>query len=400
MDPGGAAITIRLMRVALSAFVALLAAAACAPSAPTATEPMAPTVPPPAIAIQTPTPTERLEWPDPTSQPIATPPQARPVAWDIPPSATFPLVKLARGPITITTPSPLVSVIASHTWEQQHLEQWSRDYAQLLNHVAAIGRSPETEQQLAWWHVGGAYLSVVRTWVYGGPPSRTFESRDLTVERVYAKPWGRLALVEARMRLWMHGAGGAEESRTLHLRLVLHGQSSWQILDGFAEPAARWPSGDAVRFTAQMLETELPGTVASYLWTESFTPGGEHLAPVGRENTHFGALRAAALDELNARFRAGTLLDRHFEDVSLRIVRFDPATFLGDGVVTVRLDGTLVEYDGKGARLAERFSQQLKFLRVPDMSGAAYYAVDAQEADGSWDSGGDLGLGVVDHVHG
>ena len=389
------------MRVLLPTVVALLVASACSPSASTATDPIAPATPALSIAIETLPPDERPEKPDPTPLPIAPPPQARPVAWEIPASATFPFVKLAPGAITITTPPPLLDVtVRSHEWEQQHLEQWSREYAQLLTRVAAIGRAPEAEQQLAWWHAGGAYMNVVRTWVYGGPAPRTFESRDLTVERVYAKPWGRLALVEARMTLAIHIPGGADETRTLHLRLVLHGQSMWQVLDGYDQEAARWPAGDAPRFTAQMLETEIPANVASYLSTESFTPGGDHLFAVHRENTRFWALRGAALDELNERFRGGTLLDRHFEDLTLRVVRFEPATFLGDGVGTVRLDGTLVEYDGKGARVAERFSQQLKFLRVPDLSGAAYYAVDAQEDDGSWDSGGDLGLGAVDWPHG
>ena len=380
--------------------VALLVATACA-GAPTATDPTPPTAPASSIAIATSPPSERPELPDPTSPPIAPPLQARPVAWDIPASATFPVVKLAPGAITITTSPPLLGVTARpHVWEQQHLEQWSREYAQLLDRVAATGRTAEAEQQLAWWHVGGPYVNVVRNWVYGGPAPRTFESRDLTVERVYAKPWGRLALVEARMTLAIHFPGATDETRRLHLRLILHGQSSWQVLDGHDQAAAGWPAGDAPRFTAQMLETELPANVASYLSTESFTPGGDHLFAVHRENTRFWTLRGAALDELSARFRAGTLLDRHFEGLTLRVVRFEPATFLGDGVATVRLGGTLVEYDGKAARVAERFSQQLKFLRVPDLSGAAYYAVDAQEDDGSWDSGGDLGLGAVDWPHG
>ena len=400
--PGGAGDDHRHVRAALSTLVALLLASACASTPPIATDVTAPAATATSIAIETPPPAER---PVPTSPRIAAaPPQARPVAWDIPPSATFPVIKLARGPITITAPPPLTDITATSQvwvqWSQQQLDQWSREYAHLLDRVAAAGRGPEAEQQLVWWHVGGPYLNAVRTWVYGGPVPRIFESRGLTVERVYAKPWGRLALVEARMRLAIHIPGGADATRTLHLRLFLHGQSMWRVLDGYDETAARWPAGDTPRFTAQMLETELPANVASYLHTESFTPGGDHLFAVSRENTRFWALRGTALDDLNARFRAGTLLDRHFEDLTLRVVRFEPATFLGDGVATVRLDGTLVEYDGKGARLAERFSQQLKFLRVPDMSGAAYYAVDAQEDDGSWDSGGDLALGVVDRPHG
>ena len=389
------------MRAPLSAFVALLVASACAPSAPTATDPIPPAAPALSIAIETLPLAERPERPDPTPPPVAAPPQARPVGWDIPPSAMFPIVNLARGAITITTPSPLTDVTARpHEWHQRQLEGWSREYAQLLDRVAAAGRGPDAEQQLAWWHVGGPYVDVVRAWVYGGPAPRTFESRDPSIERVYATPWGQLALVEARMKLTIHIRGGPDDTRLLHLRLVLHGQSMWQVLDGYDQTAARWPAGDAPRFTAQMFETELPAYVASYLSTESFTPGGDHLVAARRENTRFWALRGAALDELNARFRAGTLLDRHFEDLTLRVVRFEPATFLGDGVATVRLEGTLVEYDGKGARQADHFSQQLKFLRVPDLSGAAYYAVDAQEDDGSWDSGGDLGLAAIGWPHG
>src|SRR5207247_11162544 len=100
-----------------------------------------------------------------------------------------------------------------------------------------------------------------------------------------------------------------------------------------------------------------------------------------------------------ARFAGCRPADRHFADHTLEIRRFDDTTSRGDGVAPVRLAGTLVEVDGKGTKTSQRFTQLLKFYRQSS-AFAVYYPVDAQEDDGSWDSGGDLALGLVDRRYG
>jgi hypothetical protein len=85
-------------------------------------------------------------------------------------------------------------------------------------------------------------------------------------------------------------------------------------------------------------------------------------------------------------------VDRHFEGVTTRIVRFDPASYLGDGLITVSVSGRLVEKDGAGTVRQYPFTQQMKFLRSVKNGFVALTVVDQQSTDGSWDSGGELAL--------
>ena len=401
--PGGHAPRMRTLR---SAVLLLLLVTGCAPEAalpaPPAEQPAASTDAPAA----TPRATEPSTAPAaaPSALPTAPPPQTAPL-W-----AAFPTVRLVPGAFPISAPQPLVEVplgtltgaIGTRTEQTAQLKQlgewWWSGYVTVLNRVAAAD-TPETRSQLAQWHPGKAYADYLRRWLYGPEGTRTFEAGSLEIERILAKPWGRLAMVEARMTLVAHSSA-KDETRTQRVRIVPHAQGMWYVLDGYDERAGRWLAGDAPFYTARTFEAELPAHVASYLQNESYVPGGQKAYAWNGSDTRFWTLRRAAIDELNARFEVGTLVDRHFEGLTLAVVRVDNTTFVGDGVATVRLAGTLVEIDGKGTRTAERFTQLLKFYRQPSAFGAAYYAVDAQEDDGSWDSGGDLAIGLVDRRYG
>ena len=132
---------------------------------------------------------------------------------------------------------------------------------------------------------------------------------------------------------------------------------------------------------------------------ESFAPGVYPGGATRPPTTAFWKARGEALSQLGRTFDSGTLVDRHFEDVTARIVRFEPATYVGDGVLTVSVTGKLVEIAADGTKRTVPFTQPLKFLRTYG-GGAGWFAVDAQEPDGSWDSGGVLALSEIDRQFG
>ena len=132
---------------------------------------------------------------------------------------------------------------------------------------------------------------------------------------------------------------------------------------------------------------------------ESFAPGVWPGGAARPPTTAFWKARNDALSEMNRLFMSGTLVDRHFENVTARILRFDPATFVGDGVLTVSVTGNLVEIGGDGTKRIVPFTQPLKFLRTYGDS-VTWYAADAQEPDGTWDSGGILALTEIDRTFG
>ena len=337
--------------------------------------------------------------------PAAEQPVPQRVATPQPPS-----VGLVRAGFSLSRPQPLVEIslatlsgaIGTRTEQTAQLKQldqwWWPEYVKLLNRVAS-GDTPEMRSQFAQWHVGTAYGDRLRPWLYGPEGQRTFEAGGLVIDRILGKPWGRLAMVEARMTLIAHIPRVKDQVRVLRVRLIPQPQGSWYVLDAYDEAARRWRAGDAPLYSIAAIEKDLPSYVGGYLWNESYVQGGQKQYPINYTETRFWSARRAAIEELNARFAAGALVDRHFENLTLQILRFDDTTFLGDGVATVRLAGTLVEVDGKGTKTSQRFTQLLKFYRQSS-AFAVYYPVDAQEDDGSWDSGGDLALGLVDRRYG
>src|SRR5437773_567420 len=84
----------------------------------------------------------------------------------------------------------------------------------------APAATPKTRSQCAQWHRGKAYADYLRRWRYGPEGVRTFEAGGLEIERILAKPWGRLAMVEARMTLVAHIPGANDETRTQRVRIV------------------------------------------------------------------------------------------------------------------------------------------------------------------------------------
>jgi hypothetical protein len=225
--------------------------------------------------------------------------------------------------------------------------------------------------------------TVPRTFVAGG--TRVLGGLD--------RAWGSTAYVDVVVDLLDRGATEIPIHATLRVR---PNGFSFTIVDLYDDATGRWLIGDQPRYAAVDLAAELPQAVAGYLSSESLAPGRDAFSGLIATETPFGRARNAAILGLNAQRAAGALSERRFDDVEASLVRFEPAWFGGDGVVTVRVTGTLVETTPAGARRVA-FVQPLKFFRTPE---GAWIAIDAQEADGSWDSGGDLALAEVARPHG
>lgn len=92
--------------------------------------------------------------------------------------------------------------------------------------------------------------------------------------------------------------------------------------------------------------------------------------------------RKGALDGLFKLAAQGVLSDRHFEGIAAKVTEFAPTSYLGDGIVTVKLSGTLVEVMN-GVRRSYPVNERVRFQRTA-AAQSFWLALDAQADDGSW----------------
>ena len=251
----------------------------------------------------------------------------------------------------------------------------------------------------------GPFQQVVRAAAAAKPhQGRFFHLESVHVDAAYVLPWGEgdFQLMDATIRFRDHAEDPPAEGElwyTWHLRLPMSGTSLFAIADGYDDNKRGFMRVDPY-WTRTLLEQEATSAVSGYLWSESYVPGG--FEPFAREmpTTPFWKERLASLERLRALFRDGLLTERRFENVAVRIERFDVLTALGGGIVTATITGRLVEVM-RGRTYVEPFSAPMKFFRFGN-SGAGisgWAAVDAFQ-DGTWVSGGDLSLGTLQTAHG
>ena len=382
---------------ALAALVVL--AAACSSAAPITAPSSSP--------AETQSATPAVEMVD---KPVATAPVPTPAPPLLSvPVLTRPVVTLDRRAFPI---GPVQGFVGPSTDDTglvaANMPEIARTYADLLTKYANLPQTGQadldnTRMQFEAMHAAPRYVEVLRRWLaYRSADDHvTVEIRDIALDRAYAKPWGRQAMIELHFVLVDQHTGRingpSTEERPVRLRMSVAG--NWQIVDAFDATAGRWLEGESPRYSAFSLENEVADVVAEYLSAESFAPGVWPSGAVRPPTTAFWKARNDALNEMNRLFTSGTLVDRHFEDVTARIVRFDPATYVGDGVLTVSVAGKLVEIAADGTKRTVPFTQPLKFLRTYGGS-VSWFAADAQESDGSWDSGGVLALSEIDRTFG
>jgi hypothetical protein len=336
-------------------------------------------------------------------------PQPPPAPVDPPVAIPMPQVALKSGPFA-SGATPVAHRVAVSELPSNAAGDFAFGLMQFLDRARSTPGAPNSVDDNEWnyriWP--GAFQKVARA-VSAAKPGlgRFFHLESTRVDAVWAIPglaWPNMpgvplqglqyadVTVEFRDHAEVAPAEG-ELWYTWHLRLPTAGTSVYGVADGYDGATMKTWQGLGPSWTAARLESEASSSVAQYLWSESYAKGGNPQFGQARETTPFWRTRIAALNGMNALLGAGRLTERRFENVSARLTGFQPMTVFGAGVVTVTVDGRLVEtLDGRTARV--NFSEPIKFFRfgANTFAPASWTAVDAYQ-DGEWVSGGDLALG-------
>jgi len=237
---------------------------------------------------------------------------------------------------------------------------------------------------------------------------RRFELGQLTIQHMYAKPWGRVAYIDAALtyldRVTEAGGKTSTLQHAQQARFVNQGHGMYKVIDGYDPMIGRWVDGEQPRWSSLALEAEAAFPVGWYLQRESYVPAEQypHAGAPGSYwlITAYDRARNDLLNQLDASYAKKEFTTRRFDDVSVRISRFEPATFLGDGVVTVVVNARLVTTAG-GPERSTPVTRTLRFYRITrDGLNTNWQAVDEQGANGVWLSGGNLELAEIDQDRG
>jgi len=323
--------------------------------------------------------------------------------------APQPVVHVRSNTFTVATMPALVEGAADERkTADQIVKAWAPMYLETLDRIRA---SYTNENRLLFdsYVVPGPYSEVVKHSLGGfyGPGStlaqRKLSLTQLTLEHVYAKPWGRVAYVDVYMAYddtITTAATTTVEPHVVRVRLVNQGGFFMRVLDGFDTVLGRWINGDFPRYSALALESEAPYGVAAVLQAESYVKGENtpHSGYFGFPlDTPFAKVRDSAIKALDDQYKRGDFAERRYDAATATILSFEPATFIGDGVATVRLDALLVTVDAAGKSRTAPVTRTLRFYRITrDGVSAGWWIVDEQGANGTSVSGGDLALAQID----
>lgn len=316
-----------------------------------------------------------------------------------PPAVPIPDVALVKSAFGVST-LPAPRRVAGHEPGPSAVMDFARNLIGRLDNFRSptrIGSVSDGEWDSVVWP--GPFQRIVRAAVAAKPAAgRFFHVDEATLDADYVLPAHGIQFSELTLRFRDHAEDPPADGELFyvwHLRVPNSGGSGFwaAVADGYDGVTAKtWTRTNATYWTASLLETEAKSATAGYLWNESYVPGGNQQFASNRDTTPFWHQRIEGLNHLNALFAAGTLTERRFENMSVRIDAFEPVTYFGGGVMTVTVRGRLVEVIG-GKTVTESLTQPLKFFRFGGngLGLSGWTAVDAQE-DGVWLSGGDLAL--------
>ena len=335
------------------------------------------------------------------AEPVATAPPIPAAAPNSgPPQVAPPNVALVQQAFAVgALPSPGSATTDELELARQSLEGWTTYFAQTLTgyqglYAADSQKQLELKAGFETMVVPGPFAEVLKIWALRDPrDGRKFTTSDAKILKLYAKPWGRAAYADLAFKL-IESGGTQDSTRDLRVRVGVG--RTWRLIDAWDTATGRWLVGEAPQYSALALESEAPSAVMNYLYSESYVAGGNEQFASRPGLSTFWQARIDAINELNNAFKSRLLVDRHFEGATVKIVRFDPATYLGDGVLTVSVSGRVVVTDGSGNIRQTPFTQQMKFLRTLRSGFASLNAIDQQSPNGIWDSGGELALYAVD----
>lgn len=305
--------------------------------------------------------------------------------------ASAPAVRIVPGRIEMSAP-PALEARVGPPGGAEDATWWAKSYLEVLERASGASADQSPLALLGPW-VRAPYADILARSLYGGP--RSYELVDVTRERAYWKPWGSFAFSEVTLRYRERHAGLVDD-RTVRLRVVSGGQAMMIVVDAFDAPSGTWLSGDRPQYSGLLLEAEVATALSWHLHGETYAAGAGTKGWTPADPTPYERWRAAFIATLDARYASGAFSARRLEDVSARILRFEPASFLGDGVVTVRFEARVVTTSPAGEASA-RVAQTIRFFRS---ALGGWSAIDEQLAGGTWASGGDLALAQVDRFKG
>lgn len=392
---------VALAVIALAACTAPAATPGGASATTRSTEPSQTALPTPALTVA-PTATTLVRTPEPipTGSPQSSPP---------------PVTTVSQA-FTLGVAAPLIEVVGPYrTTAEAELRSWIPVYLQALDTFRndPTGANKGTFDLM---YAPGPYAELIRQSIQssvGPQPSpgvqRKFELGQLTIQHMYAKPWGRVAYIDALLtyldRVTDAGGKTITVQHVQQARFVNQGHGMYKVIDGYDPMVGRWVDGEQPRWSSLALEAEAPFPIGWYLQRESYVPDEQypHAGAAGSWwlITAFDKARNDLVNQLDASYAKKEFTARRFDDVNVRISRFEPATFLGDGVVTVVLNARLVTAAPGGPERSTPVTRTLRFYRITrDGLNTNWQAVDEQGANGTWLSGGNLELAEIDQDRG
>ena len=384
----------------------LIVLAAC--TAPAAT----PSVTPSATASSAPTTTAT---PAPTAEPTATTlvrtPEPIPTGSPI---AAAPVIRVVSQAFSVATAAPLIEVVGPYrTAAETDLRRWVPTLLEGLDKIRVDPYEASSRALLDSLYAPGPYAEVIRQSLVPLRPSsqgeqRKFELGQLTIQHMYAKPWGRVAYIDATLTYADRVTAADGKITTVQLaqqaRFVNQGHGMYKVIDGYDPTLGRWVDGELPRWSALALEAEVQ-QMSWFFQRESYVPNEQypHAGAPGSYwlITKFDTAWNDSLAKLDASYGKKEFTTRRFDDLTVRLSRFEPATFLGDGIVTAVANARVVTAAAGGPERSTPITRTLRFYRITrDGINANWQVVDEQGSDGAWLSAGNLELAEIDQDRG
>jgi len=331
------------------------------------------------------------------------------------PQAPPPSIRVVPQAFAVVTAAPLIEVVGPfRTTSEAEIRSWVPSLLQGLDQYRTGLNESSNRALFESLYAPGPYAELIRQSLRVGASTtpgeqRKFETGQLTIQHMYAKPWGRVAYIDATLTYTdkITAADGKTSSVpvTQQARFVNQGHGMYKVIDGYDPTLGRWVDGEQPRWSALALEAEAPTQMGWFFQRESYVPGEQypHAAPPGGRFlvTAFDDAWNNSLDKLDASYAKKEFTTRRYDDVTVRISRFEPATFLGDGIVTAVVNARLVTAAPSGPERSTPVTRTLRLYRITrDGLNANWQVVDEQGSNGAWLSGGNLELAEIDQDRG
>src|SRR5438309_4781987 len=261
------------------------------------------------------------------------------------PQAAAPAIRVVSQVFTVATAAPLIEVVGPYrTSTETDLRRWVPSLLEGLDKVRIDPYESSSRALFDIFYAPGPYAELIRQSLAPLRPAsqggqRKFELGQLTIQHMYAKPWGRVAYIDATLAYTDHITAADGKTSSVQLaqqaRFVNQGHGMYKVIDGYDPTLGRWVDGELPRWSALALEAEAPNQMWWFFQRESYVPGEQypHAGAPGSQwlITGFDTAWNDSLAKLDASYAKEGIVARRFADLMIRISRFEPATFLGDG---------------------------------------------------------------------